>query len=71
MPLFSFTCKACNQTFELLQRHGASAACPECGSREVSKQLGVIAPPSRNAAGEFHACGAPSCCQMAGGACMN
>ena len=41
MPLFDFECKACQERYEAMSRHGeALPVCPKCGSADVNKLLG-------------------------------
>lgn len=46
MPLYEYRCRACSERFEVLQRVGEGSEkvlCPECGGREVDKQLSTFA----------------------------
>ncbi|HOK09789.1 MAG TPA: zinc ribbon domain-containing protein [Candidatus Hydrogenedens sp.] len=45
MPLFEYTCKECNKTFELLVKNAdVKVTCPECGSKKTEKSLSHFAP---------------------------
>lgn len=46
MPLYEFTCRDCNETFQEKRpfaRAGDPAACPICASANTRKQLGAVA----------------------------
>jgi putative FmdB family regulatory protein len=46
MPIYEYTCEACNTRFEQLQRSMSSstpAKCPECGSPRTARALSVFA----------------------------
>lgn len=65
MPLYEYSCRTCGRRFEVLQRVGASAAevcCPDCGGREVVKQLSTFASAIASASGSTGTmpCGAPN-----------
>jgi len=42
MPLFDYTCKNCQKTFELLVRGAGTPACPECGSTDMVKKMSMF-----------------------------
>lgn len=52
MPLFDYTCKGCQHTFEHLTRAGHEPVCPQCGSADVEKQMSMfsVGAPVPNAA---------------------
>ncbi len=67
MPRYPFTCSKCDYPFEIRAtiaeyEDGLNAACPECGSKEVKRDLsGVfVASGSKSADTGFEASG-PSC----------
>lgn len=46
MPLYEYTCRACGERFEILQRllEGADGLeCPACGDHRVEKQFSTFA----------------------------
>lgn len=43
MPIYEYTCQACNSDFELLLRGSEKAACPECGNGKLTKRFSVPA----------------------------
>lgn len=47
MPIFEFTCRACNARFEEIMTFGemeaGKAVCPQCGSPEVARDLSTFA----------------------------
>jgi putative FmdB family regulatory protein len=67
MPLYEYRCSACHERFEVLQRMGESSEkvrCPECGAKQVEKQLSTFAAGhgGGGAAASFGGgCGAPAC----------
>ena len=70
MPLFAYACKACGNSAEILVRGGESPACPKCESNDLEKQMSRFAPMHAGTP-EPVSCGAPQCCRMQGGGCMN
>jgi putative FmdB family regulatory protein len=68
MPLYEYTCSACEHNFEALVFGGDKVECPECASASVTKLLSVPARPQSTAGslpvsscGEGPPCGAPWC----------
>jgi len=46
VPIYEYTCKACNAKFEKLVKSakaGAHVACPECGSKKTERAMSVFA----------------------------
>ena len=43
MPIYEYQCGQCASQFELLVRGGETPVCPECESKQLSKQLSVPA----------------------------
>jgi len=42
MPMFDYSCKACNHKFEDLVKHADDLVpCPKCGSEDVIKHMGA------------------------------
>ncbi|HUL13663.1 MAG TPA: zinc ribbon domain-containing protein [Methylococcaceae bacterium] len=50
MPLYDYRCKDCAKTFELLVKMSDTPVCPECGGRNMEKQVSRPAPPGQTAA---------------------
>jgi putative FmdB family regulatory protein len=50
MPLYDYACQECGQQSELLVGASSQPACPKCGSSRMSKQLPIVAAPSRGTA---------------------
>lgn len=50
MPLYDYTCKKCNQTFELLVMSSTKPKCPSCGSVKLQKLMSAPAAPGKSAA---------------------
>ena len=65
MPIYGYDCNKCGQKFETLVRSSeAKPACPSCESTDLTRQLSLIAPPSK---GGSATAPAPAC-EM-GGSC--
>lgn len=43
MPLYDFTCLACDRTFEALVRGADAPVCPSCGGRELRQHVSTFA----------------------------
>ncbi|MGE3803066.1 MAG: zinc ribbon domain-containing protein [Gemmataceae bacterium] len=41
MPLYEYSCKQCEHTFETLVMNGEQVECPECASAELEKLLSL------------------------------
>lgn len=50
MPLYSYRCNACDQSFELLVRSSDTPACTACGSRELERLVSQVAPEGKSGA---------------------
>ncbi|KAF0093662.1 MAG: hypothetical protein E1N59_2650 [Puniceicoccaceae bacterium 5H] len=44
MPLYEYTCQACDHAFEALVQGSQSPSCPECGSDQLEKKWSTFAP---------------------------
>lgn len=44
MPLFTYRCKGCDDTFETLVRSGETPECPKCQGTDLEKQVASTAP---------------------------
>lgn len=42
MPLYAYTCDACEAEFELLVRACDTPACPSCGSQKLNQHIARI-----------------------------
>ena len=66
MPIFEYTCRDCEQQFEILVLSTREKiSCPKCHSQQVNKQLSVFAVPAAGADSEPNggACtGTPQSC---------
>jgi putative FmdB family regulatory protein len=61
MPLFEYTCQACEHTFEELVQGGERVECPECHGDKVEKLLSVPAlTRTSDSALPMSGCGDPS-----------
>jgi putative FmdB family regulatory protein len=59
MPLFDYTCKKCEHTFEALVFGDEAVECPECHGRRVERLLSVPARPHTTGSNLPMACGDP------------
>ena len=62
MPIYEYTCNACQRDFETLVRSDSVPDCPECGSTDLAKKLSVFATASspgenRQSMGPCGSCG--------------
>ncbi len=74
MPIYEFTCKSCNEQFEVLVRNNEQPSCPRCGTDQLERLLSTIA--AHSAGNQLPVCepsfpgtcGRPECgmggCQM-------
>jgi putative FmdB family regulatory protein len=60
MPLFEFTCRKCEHTFEELVFDGDQVSCPKCHGSTVEKLLSVPALAKTGSTPLPSACGDPS-----------
>ena len=74
MPIYEYTCKACNEKFEQLQRSMSSAdvtapkvKCPSCGSTKTARALSVFAVGAEGAGAKSKAAAGPGMCGRCGG----
>ena len=63
MPIYEYTCEACEADFELLVRGDQECSCPECDSPDLIRQFSV---PAAHASGSsapmlVQGCGRPRC----------
>ncbi|MFH0911337.1 MAG: zinc ribbon domain-containing protein [Planctomycetota bacterium] len=61
MPLYEYTCPACQIRFEALVRGGEAPACPRCGSKRIEKEFSVFS------AAKARSDGPPGCFTGQGG----
>ena len=62
MPLYGYSCNACQNEFETLVRSFGSPSCPACESTDLTRKLSLIAPPAKSSAeGRVAAGDAPMC----------
>jgi putative FmdB family regulatory protein len=43
MPIYEYTCKACDNRFETLVRKGDTPACSACGSADIERLISMPA----------------------------
>jgi putative FmdB family regulatory protein len=77
VPIYEYTCKACHETFEQLQRTMSSAGdataakvkCPACGSTRTARTLSVFAVGAEASGGKAKASSdaPPGMCGRCGG----
>jgi putative FmdB family regulatory protein len=67
MPIYEYSCRSCEQSFEALVDNGETVMCPKCLRTELEQLLSVPARPL-NTAPSANACpadaGAPPCGPM-------
>jgi putative FmdB family regulatory protein len=68
MPIYEYSCRGCDQEFELLVRGSEQPECPKCGGHDLQKLLSVPAAPVTQRAGlpvtqrpMEGGCGRPQC----------
>jgi putative FmdB family regulatory protein len=67
MPLYEYTCRECEHTFEALVFNGETVECPECQGRRVEQLLSMPAKPREGTSlptacnSDGPPCGAPWC----------
>ena len=65
MPIYEYTCRACNEKFEQLQRTMSSAdedakvKCPSCGSSKTARAMSVFAVGAEGAGAKAKSTSAP------------
>jgi putative FmdB family regulatory protein len=70
MPLYEYSCRKCEHTFEALVFDGDQVECPQCHTPRVERLLSVPARPRTEAALPMRCdpslppCGAPGCRRM-------
>ena len=71
MPLYEYSCRKCDHTFEALVFNGEEVECPECHTTRVERQLSLPAKPLAEGASlpmrcdpSGPPCGAPGCRRM-------
>ncbi len=71
MPLYEYSCKKCDNSFEALVFSGDEVECPECHSQRVERLLSVPAKPQTGGESlpmsscnpNLPPCG-PGCCRL-------
>jgi len=68
MPMYEYSCKACEKDFELLvaSKDADAVRCPGCDGPDVSRHFGLpsagrAAAPATNCRGDGPPCGAARC----------
>ena len=73
MPIYEYTCNACDNRFEQLVRsmttaeEGPAVKCPKCGSSKTARALSVFAVGSESPRGAKSSAAAPGMCGRCGG----
>ena len=60
MPLYEYSCRKCDHTFEALVFGDEAVECPECQGKRVERLLSVPARPQSSASSLPTSCGDPS-----------
>ena len=70
MPLYEYTCQACEHTFEALVFNGEAVACPQCHDQRLERLWSVPAKPRAESQElpmscnpKLPPCG-PGCCRL-------
>jgi len=58
MPIYEYTCRDCQNEFELLLRSGQKPKCPTCNSGKLDKAFSVVSAHT-SSTGDLPVCGAP------------
>lgn len=69
MPLFTYVCRKCQATSELLLIGAAKPVCPKCGSKDIVKQAAAISPRMGSGGGDAGGHNCQGCCSR--GSCPN
>ncbi|HET6247211.1 MAG TPA: zinc ribbon domain-containing protein [Tepidisphaeraceae bacterium] len=74
MPVYEYTCQACNKKFDYLARTMSGehkVSCPECGSPKTARALSVFAVGANTGGKASSASDVPMCgrCGQAPGSC--
>ena len=70
MPLYEFSCQACEHTFEALVFNGEAVACPECHGDRLERLLSVPSRPKAESRSLPMGCNTdpppcgPGCCRL-------
>ncbi len=49
MPIYDFTCEACEKDFEDIVIQSEMPDCPHCGSKQIQKKVSAPSPPKSRA----------------------
>jgi putative FmdB family regulatory protein len=76
MPLFEYSCRDCDNHFELLVRESTKLECPKCTSTKLDKQLSVFAVSAPSSSSGMSRMAGPMPCGSCGdprgpGSCSN
>lgn len=69
MPLYDFICNACGKKFEALVMGHDKPVCPQCQSRDLTKQMSTFAFKSAGGGSSESSSSGSSCGGCAGGSC--
>ncbi len=70
MPIYEYACMECESHFEELVRNAEQAvACPDCGARNVLKQMSSFAVAGVSAQPSFGGGSSGGCCGGSCGSC--
>lgn len=70
MPMYEYTCKKCEHTFEALVFNGEKVECPECRSERLERLFSLPAKPQAASKTLPMSCDAnlppcgPACCRL-------
>ena len=69
MPIYEYVCMHCESHFEELVRNGEQPDCPECGDKNVRKQLSVFSAHGSSTQTSFEGGSQPRSGGCCGGSC--
>jgi putative FmdB family regulatory protein len=69
VPIYEYTCLACEREFEKLVQGAAAVACPACGGERVMRRLSLFRARTAVATGPASEGGAASMGGCCGGGC--
>ena len=72
MPIYEYQCQKCSGNFEqLIMKADEKAACPDCGSKKVSRLMSNFRRSSgADSIGDFGGSGRSACATCSGGNCV-
>jgi len=69
MPIYEYTCKACDHQFETIVTATRTPVCPECGSKKLEKAFSAFAVVGQQASAHQPGPACASCDSLGAGSC--